>query len=360
MNCCAQCFHSPQLQHLIDSTGIETSCDFCKVDNVNGLECESQELRDQFSAVLDLYIPDDSGVHLAERLLQDFPRTLFSSKDPGEVKKLLDAVFINDLEAYRPILENRVILRSEADPEYRDQISALAATWENFCEEIKSVNRFHLRNVLDLDKLGELLTAMKVRLPAGTVFFRGRLSDSNGFPADQMGNPPSKFATAGRANPVGISYLYLAGDPETALFEIRAGLYDYATIGEFRLLEDIYVVDLKDIAGQDPFALAETELLEEYMAFRPFLHRLGEELSTPNRRTDTELDYIPTQYLAEFIKSQKSETVDESQTFDGIGYGSSLNATGHNYAMFDATKFECVSAHIHEINHIQLSHKVID
>src|SRR5207247_2341088 len=97
------------------------------------------------------------------------------------------------------------------------------------------------------EKLYNLLSAIKIKKSRGGIFYRARLSNKDGFPKEAMGNPPSSSAAAGRANPVGISYLYLSGDLDTTLFETRAGLYDYVSIGEFRLLEDIYVVDLKDV-----------------------------------------------------------------------------------------------------------------
>jgi hypothetical protein len=60
-----------------------------------------------------------------------------------------------------------------------------------------------------------------------------------------MGNPPSKDAKSGRANPLGISYLYLSNHEVTTLYEARAALYDYITIGTFRLLEDIEDINLR-------------------------------------------------------------------------------------------------------------------
>ena len=58
-------------------------------------------------------------------------------------------------------------------------------------------------------------------------YFRARISDKKGFPKKYMGNPPSLLTKSGRANPEGISYLYLANNIETTLFEVRAGLKDF-------------------------------------------------------------------------------------------------------------------------------------
>jgi len=49
-------------------------------------------------------------------------------------------------------------------------------------------------------------------------------------------------------------------------------------------------------------------------------------LSIPIRRDDTDIDYIPTQYVAEFIKSEG---------YDGILYKSSLSESGKNIVIFN-------------------------
>jgi hypothetical protein len=62
-----------------------------------------------------------------------------------------------------------------------------------------------------------------------TILFRSRIND-NGvitpFPKDKMGAPPTEWATAGRANPQGIPFLYLSDAPETTFYEIRALFLD--------------------------------------------------------------------------------------------------------------------------------------
>ncbi len=68
-----------------------------------------------------------------------------------------------------------------------------------------------------------------------------------------MGAPPCGVSSGGRANPEGISYLYLSNKPKVTLYEIRAGIYDYVTIAEFKLKQDIQVVDFNPIDKISPF-----------------------------------------------------------------------------------------------------------
>ena len=222
-------------------------------------------------------------------------------------------------------------------------------SWEQLTEEIKYTNRFHLQNKLDLKKLKILLSRYKKPINKGRKFFRARISSENGYMLSEMSNPPKEKTRSGRANPTGISYLYLADHINTTLYEIRASLYDYATIGEFRLKENIEVVNLRGDT-YDPMLLADNEELEDFLVHQPFITELELNLSKPKRRSDNELDYLPTQYLSEFIKSIG---------FDGVEFQSSLYSEGYNLAIFQPEKFECINVQLCEIINIDLNHRII-
>ena len=140
-------------------------------------------------------------------------------------------------------------------------------------------------------------------------------------------------------NTEGISYLYLAGDLETTLYEVRASLFDYVSVGTFKLDDNIKVVNLSE-KTYDIFRQAELETLDELI----FIRKLEEELSKPRRRSDSELDYLPTQYLSELIKSMG---------YDGIEFKSSLNKKGLNLVIFNPEKFRCIEVKLYDI---ELSH----
>ncbi|WP_410479029.1 RES family NAD+ phosphorylase [Pedobacter gandavensis] len=68
------------------------------------------------------------------------------------------------------------------------------------------------------------------------------------------------------------------------------------------------------------------------------------ELSRPVRKQDVHLDYLPTQYLCEFIKSLG---------FDGVEYKSAMNSNGYNLAIFTDKKLDCVDAIFHRVTNLQ-------
>lgn len=349
MNCCAECFSSPYLKDIINRNGFKGNCEFCLSSDI--YIYETSDLSLIFQNILDLYsVNNEIGSKIEFQIEIDFPNKIFSNKIIEERRiELLKSIIGNDFESYLPLFENKVIFTFVNDSVGENLINPLQISWDKFAEEIKSTNRFHIQNTLDLDKLKILLNRYSKPIHKGKIFYRGRISTSEGFDIISMGNPPSEKSKSGRANPTGISYLYIADQLETTLYETRASLLDYITIGEFRLKENIKVVNLRGNL-YDPILLAENEELEDFMIHLPFITKLEQELSKPNRRNDIELDYLPTQYLSEFIKSIG---------YDGVEYQSSLYSEGYNLAIFNVDKFECINVVLHEISKIKFTHKQI-
>jgi hypothetical protein len=346
MNCCIECFSSPYLKDIIIRNDLKGNCEFCFSDGT--YIYDTKELSLIFQNILDLYsVNNEIGNAIQVQIEADFPNKIFSNKILEESRSgLLKAIVENDFESYSHLFENNVIFTFINDSIGEELINPLQISWDKFAEEIKSRNRFHIQNTLDLDKLKILLNRYSKPIHKGRIFYRGRISSSVGFEIVNMGNPPSEKSKSGRANPTGISYLYIADQLETTLYETRASLLDYVTIGKFRLKENIKVVNLRGNI-YDPILLAENEELEDFMIHLPFISKLEQELSKPNRRNDIELDYLPTQYLSEFIKSIG---------YDGVEYQSSLYSEGYNLAIFNVEKFECINVELHEISEIKFIH----
>jgi hypothetical protein len=159
-----------------------------------------------------------------------------------------------------------------------------------------------------------------------------------------MGAPPINHRSAGRVNPDGIGILYLSSDVETVLNEVRANTFDFVTIGEFQAIRSITVVNLSGISHTSPF-LYEGEL-EKIAVNRKVFQEIAFEIAKPLRRTDSLIEYLPTQYIAEFIKRQR---------YDGVEYASTLRQDGYNIAIFDPSLFNCKRVYTSEIIRIDYS-----
>jgi hypothetical protein len=351
MNCCINCFESQYISSIILNNKTIGDCDYCNSQTISIYE--ASELNRFFVGIIDLYEVDiKNGKSLENQIITDFHKKVFTQNIifANNVKKLISDIIRDDIADYQNLLDNPVQLKFNNSGIKDDVKQTLFLSWDKFSEEIKTVNRFHLKNPLDLEKLKSLFKNFQKDLPKGKKFYRARISDNpKGYEIEQMLNPPNISAKSGRANPNGISYLYLANDITTTLYEVRASLFDYVTVGKFRLEENISVVNLSRFT-YDVFRLSEMESLEEVMIHGSFIDKLEQELSKPRRRNDSELDYLPTQYLSELIKSMG---------FDGIEFKSSLNQNGVNLAIFNPFKFKCLEVSVYDVENIKLDYTVL-
>ena len=328
MKCCPNCFTDSEIIGIITSISSEKgSCDYCKSQDQAIISTE--ELQEVFIPLLELYEPyEDSSSDLFSVIKKDWG--VFLSDESG-ISLLQDICG----DRYRVLSSSNVRLKYTVNDSVND--------WMSFVNQIKCQNRFFIQsNAIVGDVVKQLLNRHTKTILAGKVFFRGRIAENeDGFSLEELRQPPPNKATPGRANPDGISYLYLAEDRETTLYEIGASLNDFVSIGEFELLSDIKVVELKDVHTISPFI--EDVNLEDYIKNRDILTQFGLALSTPLRSFDSLREYLPTQYLCEYIKSLG---------IDGVKYASAMNRGGTNYAIFDGDKFRCINKSTVTINEV--------
>jgi len=163
---------------------------------------------------------------------------------------------------------------------------------------------------------------------------------------DQMGKPPIDLISNGRANPVGIPCLYVASDIETAIAEIRPNKGEMVCVAEFESDKTIQFADLRYPRKTiSPFLLSKEQikLLRRYMEY---LCRLSEELTLPISPKSAHLEYLPSQYLCEFIKHCE---------FDGLIYKSAMG-TGVNYAIFNDAKVTGINVQQYRIDEISIGY----
>ncbi|MDR1355774.1 MAG: RES domain-containing protein [Propionibacteriaceae bacterium] len=241
------------------------------------------------------------------------------------------------------VFTERVAIEQLLDSDFLSEFGVVhGLQWEQFADSIKHENRFH-SGVFNADAFASFLSIIMKPYSAGYEFYRARIAhNKNGFTANEMGAPPRERRSAGRINPEGIGVLYLSSDGTTVLNEVRANAFDYVTVGKFKSLRDIKVVNLSGISGTSPF-LYQGEL-EKYAANRKVFQEIAIEIAKPLRRSDSPIEYLPTQYIAEFIKSQG---------YDGVEYASTLKEGGYNIAIFDERLLECVSVNTVEVTKIQ-------
>lgn len=347
MNCCVHCFNDVQIKSIITTNDIMGDCDFCESKKIAILDCEN--LVQYFAQIFELYVPSSQSSILLHQQIVDYWPGLFNVKLGEKTVKHLIKTIGRSYDGYsKDLFEGHVNFINGIDEKYRQE---LELQWEDFALEIKENNRFFIESKIDIETVGSYLVRLAKTYPIGQVFFRARLSDKK-LDISQLGKPPKQNASSGRANPLGIPYLYVSESEMTTVYETRSSLYDQLTVGRFYLLEPLQVISLRQVDIIGPFEIQEKGFeLGEFISIRPFLIRLQNELSKPIRKQDAPFDYLPTQYLCEYIKFLG---------FDAIEYDSAMHVGGYNLAVFHDHKLVCKSAEFLDVSNIVYTVKPVN
>jgi len=317
MKCCAECFGDRGLtKNILPPLVVEQGrCDFCRTQGAQLIEPSS--LREYFSAIANIYEPADGGKILADWLRQDW--RLFDHE-------LMDSVRASSLLSV--VLDDAQIVQRQLIPSIQYESESLGK-WEVLRDELLHTNRFFPEAAIDYDRLGELLSYL-IADEVPNTWYRARIQMGDAaFALAEMGAPPKRVASHGRANPPGIPYLYLGSTEHTAASEIRPHTGELASVAEFQLPDGLKLVDLREPRKLvSPFELAGEDEIGGMRMDIGFLERLGGELTRPVLPQGAAIDYVPSQYLCEFIKKCG---------YEGVLYSSSVS-DGINLALFDPTK----------------------
>lgn len=335
------CFKDTEIRSMIESEKKIGNCDITFCENVLVYDTDVDEyLKDYFSEIVDVYTSENYLPVDFPEVYKDFLYNFLyndwnvfnvdADKISLIIPKLCKGVYKED----SAIFTQKVGILSLCDSSFLEKYCLIKNNkWEDFKSSIKNVNRFH-SNHINLELLEKLLKSDIMHVVYDPRFdnlelFRARIGKFSD--TDDLSPPPPNIATAGRANSKGISCLYLASDLPTTLHEIRARDLDIITVGTFCLKKAINLVDLSNLEHISPFMSDDFD--SEWFAINMrVLKKINEEIAKPLRRQDSEIDYLPTQYISDFVKSLG---------FDGIKYKSTLNPEGTNYAIFDTKKFKC-------------------
>lgn len=329
--CCPECFGDRGLRKdIIPSLSPRRgTCKYCLSSNVDLVEANL--LSEVFEMLVSVYQPDPNGKLLVEWMKEDW--LLFPGMDVAHAKELLADIF-DDGDIVRQAYSPSPTFKSEG-----------IARWTTLSDELMYKNRYFLDEALDKDRLGELLA----HLPADDLpnhWYRARMSASGAlYQIDDMGAPPKDLATHGRANPTGIPYLYLGSLPDTAVAEIRPHTGEVACVATFALPHPITAVDLRNPRQLvSPFILSDANEIGQMRADIPFLERLGSELTRPVLPRNAAIDYLPSQYLCEFIKKIG---------YGGVVYRSSVSE-GINLALFDPTNADATDVALYDVKRVSV------
>ena len=319
MNCCAGCFGDRGLRKsIIPLRSTEVGrCSYCDSEHVAILA--PAQLSEYFQLLVSAYRPDAEGKILVQWFREDWGMFESNRMDDSRAKDLL-----------AEILDDGGIVRQTYLPVDASGADRLGE-WQKLRDELMYQNRFFPDVNIDLERLELLLSHLSLdadEVPG--LWYRARIQiGDEPFRVADMGAPPRRVASHGRANPAGIPYLYLGSTQTASIAEIRPHTGEFACVADFRTPPELKLVDLRRPRKTvSPFLLVDAQDIGRMRNDLPFLERLGDELTRPVVPQAAAIEYTPSQYLCEFIKKCD---------YDGVIYRSSVSE-GINLALFNPAR----------------------
>ena len=333
MKICPDCITDKELNGFILSSTEIGNCEVCNKKDTPVKDIE--ELLDYFQELINNFGKSGDGLSLKSIIQESWK--FFSSDDYAS--KILDHIL--------PLLKTE-ISNSEVIVNYTNEIIGNYEHWELLKDELRWSRRFFI-NIENLEDLGwDGFFNTQYELKPKDELFRARLHHQSGLEAyktNEMYCPEPLKASGGRANPLGIPYLYLSDNAETVLYEVRASYLDELSIGSFYLKDKYSSIKIVDFT--EDTALFQPNKVNETIKAKLLRDKISKDLSKPMRRYDSEIDYIPTQFICEFIKVFTGAS--------GIRFSSSLHPNGKNVVIFDQKLMECRDVKLKKVNNVNLT-----
>lgn len=354
MKICEKCFKNSEIKEIIKNNN--TSIGQCDVDpshkNVHVFDTNTETetlhaIQDCLRPILDIYsidsdLPKGYDIEklyvLSLALSNDW--AIFNVED-RQIKEIIIRLFENDEDVDKrlfekpvgvPILMNQTFLKENLILKHND--------WNQFCEELKYTNRFH-NDKINLQNLKVFIEVTRISIPIHEFntqlrhLYRARIVDFISNQSEIMA-PPKDVVTPGRLNAQWIRVLYLSTSQTICVDECRPKHNDTVYVGEVQLKyydnldkQSILIADLSDFTAKSLNRGLE-EVSKYYVNYDVIKH-IQSGISEPSSSQGQ--DYIPFQYIADYIKSLG---------FDGIKYSSIFDPTTFNYMFFDPDLFECI------------------
>ncbi|ETU98898.1 hypothetical protein IPC442_07410 [Pseudomonas aeruginosa] len=315
--CCVRCFQDSVIVAKITSEDEISRCSYCGNNQVSCIDPS----------------------RLSEKI-ELFTYGLRESENGYSFSEILSLYGIfSEQVRDRNILINDIFGPGSAEKRYSFDFNIASYTeqWDEFKLELKHKNRFFPKATIHSSLfsrltpnstdavLFQLLEQLKIPINQRDSFYRARVSEKP-LNANEMGCPPPDLVTGGRANPIGIPYLYVADTLTTCISEVRPSNSTCVHVSQVAPTQELSVLDLTSPRMLCSASAFGEEQLPTVLGFLSLLELFSAELSKPVRPENGNLEYIPTQFLCEFIKSEAK--------FDGLIFNSSFG-DGKNYVFFD-------------------------
>lgn len=295
--------------------------------------------------------PDDPGAHGPQRghYLIDAIWGLARPLDDDVANALVQQLVEDDF--YLPQDGEEPFYMDDVRYERVDAEGGHDRLWETFCQTVTHEQRFLNPKAADL--LSEIFKHIHLqrdtsrRCPVyrvgpkdGLKLHRARIAtaetrdDIRADPARQLGPPPGRLGKPNRMNPSGVLALYASYDLATCVSELRPLVGSEIIAAEFELVRDIVVLDTTRFAApvKEPNLFAKDHI-RRVSQWR-FMQRLMSEIAKPISPDDQHLDYVPTQFVAEYLSKVHEVRIGRDRVhLDAIVYRSAQRPAGTNIVL---------------------------
>lgn len=225
---------------------------------------------------------------------------------------------------------------------------SMAYAWKKFVNTVKHECRYFFSAIPDdeifpeemspaalLRALGNMVSELNLieTLASGSSLYRVRVREMGAnwaLDIEQLGPPPNTKASAGRMNPAGISYFYLAKNSQTAFAEVVQKPPCNVVLANFRTTKELRLLNLCDLP---PIPSIFNEGGHDKRELIYFLVDFVKQISEPVSKNGQEhIDYVASQIVSEFF-AKEFRTKDGDQ-IHGLTYPSAVRPGGVNVVIF--------------------------
>jgi RES domain-containing protein len=343
---CPDCVEDAYLKGLIESDADSTSCDYCGNEGEVVIAAPVEAIMPAVMGALTHYYAEPASAGVPYETAEG--GWLFEPTDTA------DALMSLSLQCNDELFEDVVAAISNVNDAWVDAAGGNWASiqkseellygWQRFSEHVKHRQRYFFTAIepepwqdIEPSRLMPELAAVVAeiglveQMEPDTPLFRVRLrSATDLWPLDatELGAPPPDKATAGRMNPPGISYLYLALDPATAAAEILRGPPCTLAVARFCTRRSLAVLNLTDLP-EIPSLFDVNRLRKRELLL--FLKEFVDAISRPVEKNGGEhVEYVPSQVVCEYFASMFRP----EEPLDGLLYPSAVHPGGRNLVLF--------------------------
>lgn len=349
-NICHNCVTESYLSYLIKNDGQRHRCSYCnekhhtiKLERV--AELVDDAMKRHYYQTATEPAPMDHSFERDGDPVQDIVWEILQAKRDGiaeDICKILqeeydsgpdscgeedefaeESMYARKKSSTAPLSADCKVPRLDADYEWREK-------WSAFKQSIKFERRFFnpeaqsflkelFAGITEASQTSRDLSVIE-RVGPGTalthvyrarVFYKDEdIESALCNPEIMLGPPPPSKARAGRMNPAGIALFYGADDPEVALNEVRPIVGSSVIVACFKILRPMRILNLNALQ----FLIEAGSYFDPHYATclsrKNFFPELWSDLLRPTMPGEEEIDYLPTQVIAEFLAASDGLNLD--------------------------------------------------